>query len=510
MSKLASHVAAQPSTLVPFPSVGSRDTLPHRIAPLAGEGLLGFMVRCDLANSFAIGSTTKMVGRYATGWQSLGAASWASGKVFDLLRLARLSGNDLTAIQALTFIPDVARVLDTNAFSIGVLGDIQGLAMCEQCWLSQRLIRRSFLLPGVHGCIWHACRLTGFCACLVDVRVGRHEWHGSGQSLTDTEVSLQRDLYRMWSIVLDDGSPAVLGRGYRTVGRLRARQPPEIRRAARRLQAQRGSLEALVAALVALEIEPAMLRGMLARDDDPPRCPNSTCPDFAPADGQSDPLRRLTTERHCRLCGTRFIGRRVLSTFDLDHGASSPSPTQVRRARRRLARWRRNLRLACAELAAEGRQITVGAALRRAGVPLNANLRAERLGLVAIVRAAARRQRLASRRDTTPFYRVTMPSYNRLVRAAMRRDWVCISDWASEEVGRPELALRRVHPWSVEEWGARDGVLEPLFDHRWAAELKSREAVIQVWVRAKRRESLALSNAWLERRLRPFDGDTRP
>jgi hypothetical protein len=498
-------MADRSSPVVPFPVVGEHQTFAHHVEPRAGEGLFGFMLCCDLANSFPLGSTFRMVGRYPTGWQSLSGASWASGKVFDLLRLARLSGNDLAAIQALTFLPDLERLLGTNDVSIGVLGRIHGVAICEECWHSEQLVRRSFLLPDIHACVWHERRLVPFCPCLVDLESRPHERHGGPtRQLTETELAIQRDLYRIWALLLDDGSPAVLGRGYRTVGRLRARQPAEVRRAARRIQAWRGSLEGLVAALVALHIEPAMLREMLAADDDPPRCPNADCPNFTPADGEHDPLGRLTRERHCRLCGTRFIGRRVLSTFDLDHGAPSPSLTQVRRARRRLARWRRRLRIACAELVAEGKMVTVGGAFRRAGVPLNANLRAERVGLVAIVRAAARRQRLAASRDRTPFYRVTMPSYNRLVRAAMRRDWVCISEWAEEEVGWPEAPLEPVSPWSHEEWASRDAVLEPLFDHRWAARLKDPEEVFEVWGWARRKGGLALDSSWLARRLRPF------
>jgi len=490
--------------VVPFPLVAHQQTFAHRVQPMVGEGLLGFAVRCDLANSFAIGSTIRMIGRYPTGWQSLGGASWASGNVFDLLYLARLSGNDPGAIRALTFLPDLARLMGTDDVSIGVLGRIDGVRMCEDCWRSEQLIRRHFLLPNIRGCAWHECRLVSFCPCRIDGDARCDRQHHPVPGLSATELGIVRDLERIWSLLLDDGSPAVLGRGYRTVGHLRARQPPEVRRAAQRVQAWRGSRQALVAALAALHIEPAMLRQMLSVDDDPPRCPNAACPNFTPPDGSKDPLKRLTRERHCRLCGTRFIGRRILSTFDLGHGAPSPSSTQVRRARRRLARWQRRLRVACAELVAEGRMVTVGAALERAGVPLNANLRAERLGLVGIVRAAARRQRLAAGRDRTPFYRVTMSAYNRLVRAAMRRDWVCILDWAEEEIGWPEEPVKPVSPWSSEEWESRDGVLEPLFDQRWAVG-KTAEDVFQVWRRAERQPGQTLTLEWLERRLCPIN-----
>lgn len=115
-------------------------------------------------------------------------------------------------------------------------------------------------------------------------------------------------------------------------------------------------------------------------------CPNASCPKFD--------LARCTetVEKHCRACGTRFIGNRILSTFDFGHGQPRPTATQVRRARRRLARWRHDIRRVCLEEVAADVPITIEAAFGRAGVPLNANLRSARLGLTAIVRQAEARR----------------------------------------------------------------------------------------------------------------------
>jgi hypothetical protein len=82
-----------------------------------------------------------------------------------------------------------------------------------------------------------------------------------------------------------------------------------------------------------------------------------------PADDES-----LATgvENHCPICGSRFVGRRIPLTFDLDHGAASPTRISVLKDQRRLRRRKIALRVTCANLVAEGVDPSVGVAFERA------------------------------------------------------------------------------------------------------------------------------------------------
>ena len=465
----------------------------HVLVPLPGESLLGFVMRLDLANHLPIGTTAKAIGRHPTGWRALSPASWASGAVFDLVRLAQLSGNDLDAVRELTFVPELTRLFGRSDVPIDSLGRL-GARMCIGCWAESRLIRRLFALDYVTACVWHGRGLVPFCPCRVGAPGPCH--HGAPPApLSPPELSRQRDVARIWTLLLELGTPEIVGAGYRVVARRRRSEARILHRLPKRLQYASRSIATLVRALHTLEIDPDLLRDLLVAEARPAGCPNQACPRYGPR-ADPDPV-ASRVERHCPTCGSRFVGRRILLTFDLHHGAPSPSPGAVRKAQRRLRRWNLDLHVVCAELVAEGREPEIVDAFRRAGIPMNANLRAARLGLTSIVRDAARRRRLMIAGENVPFAHIGMADYTELIRRARNRDWLGIAEWGVSHGVVPGCLDERPAWWTYPPDPQR-GLLEPLFDRRWALAAGSHQ-VARIWQTATERDGRLLSVEWRAR-----------
>jgi hypothetical protein len=376
----------------------SERPLPHILSPLPEESLFGFGVRLMRANRFPAGGMPEVVGRHTSQpWRDRPSA-YASGKSFDLGRLATLSGNALESIEALTFGPVLRRVYGTPDPSIRSLGVIP-FAICPGCWASNAEMHRlAAFLPGAIGCDAHGVALETSCTCGRPLSMSPHavglcggcgsRWSALiARPLSASEAELQRRLRLAYKTAF--GVPAASGTESFGVMLQRLRERSRARgRTVMPFYLNSVSIERMVSIFVALGGNEDLMEE-LRQPQPAAACPNAACPAFDLANCTA------TVERHCRACGTRFVGPRILSTFDLDHGRPSPSATQVRRARRRLAGWRRSLRQACDELRAVGEPLEIEQAFAQARVPLNANLRAPRLGLTAIVRAS---QALASGR----------------------------------------------------------------------------------------------------------------
>ena len=405
-------------TLVAFPSV--EPPLPHVLVPCPEESLLSFMLRLDAINGWPVGETAKLVSLHVTGWRRATATMWAAGTVWDLRRLARLSENPLEAIEALTWLPDLRAATNDPGLAITALGDAGPLRFCPVCLANEGTIPRSCFLPLVDICPRHGVWMERFCpahgASSGDfhtyppvVEGGRIACAGCGRELAtpvgravDAEALAHlRDTWRAWTFLLGWRGDDIRGRGYRTVRAIRRGYPL-------RDLGQAASFARLVTVFLALQIEPELIATL---EEHPARpCPNASCPRHL-APGPDDPLSAgRQVEHHCACCGARFVGRRLLLCFDPDHGSTHPSVRSVRKARHRLDRWREALADACRDDILAGRPITVTGTFRRAGVPLNANLRATRLGLVALVRDAARRQRLLTGREPARSRRPRWPS----------------------------------------------------------------------------------------------------
>lgn len=373
------------------------DALNHHLWPLPEQSLLGFLLHADRVNGLPLGSVRAAVSTTSyTRWTR--PAIYATARGLDLARLAELTSAPLEDVERTTFLPELRALLETPDPAIQTLGQMV-FRLCPRCWSEAIGHRRDSLLSPIVGCPAHAVRLTDRCACgaplglsidaLGACAVCRLRWGElPAQALDERESETNARVLRAYGRVLKLGVPL------RAVATRPLRRHLTAQRRERRVELpvvdmRTVSVERLVAITALIETDPDLVAELLLPKSDP--CPNASCPRFTP-----DPWEFRNVEKHCPVCGSRFCGPRLLSTFDVDHGQSRPLPSRVNRARRRLARWRRALRRSCEEIASGGREVTVTEAFRRAGIPMNANLRASRLGLTAIVRSSEARRRAAT------------------------------------------------------------------------------------------------------------------
>lgn len=401
--------------------------LPHPVRPLPDESLLGFVARLDIENDLPLG--TVRAAAATTPAPMTQVAAYASGSGLDLRELGALSGNTVEALEAMTFMPDLRRLTRQAGVSIRTLGLFR-LRVCPACWRSKPLHRRQQLLPGVETCLEHGIAIGKDCVCGEPLRLSNRAFGSClscGTSWADLPnepadpVILERDLLiaAIYERLLALDRPL-----RRTSTRSLRRRVTSARRHGKSVpipDLRTVSVQRLVAISIALSGDPDLVAQLLELEPDP--CPNLACSRYS-----SDPWSYADVERHCPVCGSRFVGLRLLTCFDLDHGQSRPTVTQIRRARRRLGRWRRDLRRTCAGLADAGEPVSVTKAFRLAGVPMNANLRASRLGLTAIVRAAEAKRK----RSTAPWQFVLRGCVRQ---AATRRDFPWLTEFVRTELG---------------------------------------------------------------------------
>lgn len=420
-------------------------TFPHLVRPLPGEGLLGLTLRADGANGWRAGATAAFVYPHATGPATLGrrAALLAVGTGLDLGRLAACLELPAAAIEATVYGPRLRRLYGVPLPGPRLLGPPAPFGVCPACIAEDGLIPLAQALPGAVACPSHRLALAARCACGVPLapfapRARPHHcracgrWWGTLLAVRagEGELRLQRETGARCLELLGNGTPAEVaalsrpapagGRGRSPWGR---------------------SLAALASArppVAGADPDRASRHGL--------RCLNRTCPGSCDVAGTSVRLagrRDGGREWYCATCGARFLGGRIYQAFD--HGCAAPgegpSPAAIGRARARLDRWRSSLEATCAAMRAAGEPISIDAAFARAGVPRRANLRAARLGLVALVAGHAQAQR------------ATLPP-------------------------RERLALHRRQPGSPAHLGARAAVAVPaglvpaatdLGDAEWAA-----------------------------------------
>lgn len=448
---------------------GTPAPLAHVLSPIEGESLLSFVLRLDQANGFAPGTVARMVAVHSTGWRQASTNRWAAGSEWDLRQLASLSLNPYEAILALTLLPDLRAAATDPDLAITALGAPGILRFCPVCLATDGTMLRWFLLPFIEVCPVHEIRLQPFCRrghandqppAILDGRVAcsvcLDDLGPTAGTRPDEEtLRLGRDAARAWAFLLGWRGDDIRGRGYRTIRTFHRGYPL-------RNLGQKPSFAALVTVFLALQIDPRLVAEMEERPVPP--CPNATCDRFL-APGPDDPLAAPgAVERHCAECGCRFLGRRMLLCFDAGHGCAGVSPRAARRARRRLLRWRADLDDAIRDDLVAGRRVAVSGTFRRAGIPLNANLRARRLGLVGAIRDAARRQRLLQGREPLATQTVTMAESRFLAEMAHEARWTDVWWPAQAALVHPLRPMPPIH--SVDHDDRPDplhGLLDPLF-----------------------------------------------
>lgn len=394
------------------------------------EGLFGLTLRLDAASGFPCWTVARDAMPARSGVRVVTAAMWLAGTVWDLDYLARRSRIARERLRELTVWPELERLFPSGAPTVRALGTGMAVRVCPICWAERRLVRRTFFLPLIVGCPEHLVRLATACDCGEGLtrsdgpsgtphcgRCGK-TWAsltlhpldpGTAGTLTDLSVG--------WATLL--GLPGVNARAS-TLRVARARQQraffdPSVPLETR--QFANISLRRLVTLFVALGIDDRLVGELLAEDAPRNGCPNATCPFYPPrVDAEARPR-----ESHCHHCGARFIGTRIISCFDVDHGSADghPRPSTVRVAQERLGGWKDDLRRMCARMLESDETITVASAFRAARVPPRANLRATRLGLVDIVSEAIHEQRMRRTLLPAAFASLTTADY-RVLAASVR------------------------------------------------------------------------------------------
>jgi hypothetical protein len=379
--------------------------------------------------------------------------------------------------------PPIERLFDRKKSSVRTLGGPLSFRVCRPCFRERGLIRRSFILPGITGCPEHRARLFEQCPCgrpitFVEGEDGEPICRGCGRpwqelpedGVTAAEFRQITDLHVAYSTLLDLRPLNVRQQTLRIAReqQLAAAQgggTPKLRAN----QIANLSITGLARLLVALSVDPRLVRAVLEEGSPEKGCPNATCVHFVPK-ADPDPLSGRK-ETHCSYCGCRFVGRRILCCFDLGHGGEGgrPCDATVRRSRGRLRHWGHALRVACREMIVEGVLITADAAFGRARVPKRAHLRADRLGLVDIVEDARRRQRMVLGQERLEFNSLSMGEYDLLVRF-VRDYWPSRASAMTLPISLMKLAERVWQEAAEPRPSVHSNLLGPLFDSEWEDE----------------------------------------
>ena len=141
-------------------------------------------------------------------------------------------------------------------------------------------------------------------------------------------------------------------------------------------------------------------------------------------------------------CGARFLGGRVISSFDIRHGDTRLSRASVERSRMRLEGWRSSLAAVVDRALADGTPMTPGRAMDLAGIPASANLRARRLGLSLLAARLAGGGDPVPRR-TPPRPDGSMLTWRTALRPAQFRAFATRAGWFALEPAAPPAAKRR-------------------------------------------------------------------
>lgn len=423
-------------------------TFPHVVTPLRDEWLPGLMLRCDVANGWSSGKTAQDVSRMSTGCRTLARpALHIVAPTFDLPLLAVALGIPLQALEATTFKVALRQLYPAASLHTRLLGPIPAFRVCPACVAERSYVSRTLALPHIESCLHHSVLLQGVCRCGNPLQLFAPErspftcstcslpW-GALPQVRVTEVVRVRDrlCHALYRRILHGGPTETSGEVLQRIrSAAHARGYPVSTPASKAVPALHDmpgslypnlSVAGLVSAAYTVGLRPDDLTSVrqatrvawdpvkevmstgevpfvpeqpaaIAVDEARDPCPNRACPLYRRE--RMGNVRRFgrwhdQMEYFCNECGSRYIGKRLIMTFDATHGSATISPASVARAIARLGRWRDNLRRVCAEMLAHHDPISLRAAFTRAGIPCSANLRATRLGLRAIVERAAQEQ----------------------------------------------------------------------------------------------------------------------
>jgi hypothetical protein len=142
-------------------------TFPHRVTPKPGESLVSLLLRCDLENHWASGTSCRWLLRalLPKGSVRVNRANLFLPPQQLIALLAQRLALPFDALVATTFLREHLRFFGTMAPSLGDLCFWSGFHLCPLCIQEQRLLLRSQFLFGRRCCLHHQVLLLPSCAC---------------------------------------------------------------------------------------------------------------------------------------------------------------------------------------------------------------------------------------------------------------------------------------------------------------------------------------------------------
>lgn len=386
--------------------VDDEAALPVTVRPRVGESLAGLALCTDEANGWPADTIARLVSRVPTGG-AIGFGRpglYVIATSFDLVRLAALLGVDHQEVAATTLVTPLRRIFgsDAGARRLGRTGPFR---VCPECIRESRFVGIETMLPLMTACVVHHVAFVSACSCGRPLGAYAPErepfvcadcwrdWGTLPTTPTDPRQDLQqRQILHAYQILFERGTdeifpalkslvPSVIARRWEG-GMSRLDGPVEDFVIPR---SSVNTLTSIVAGLVVSAIPPERLFETIERFRDL-RCLNRACPTYGQPDRvRANGHRKGQVESYCAECGSRFLGDRIISTFDHDHGDPHLRDGTVMEARARLRGFLALTAAACDYLAAQGRPVKVREALELAAVPRAGYLRARRVGLVALI-----------------------------------------------------------------------------------------------------------------------------
>lgn len=148
-----------------------RNTFPHRVMPLPGEWLAGWLLRCDEVNHWACRTTLthllspgpeKFHRCWRTETPNLIVIQPSS---LNLDSLAQFLALPVNVLLATTYHTELARLYGESRLHPKLLNDSYSLRLCPQCLAETRRLRRTLTLPHITHCPAHLVALRTQCQC---------------------------------------------------------------------------------------------------------------------------------------------------------------------------------------------------------------------------------------------------------------------------------------------------------------------------------------------------------
>jgi len=151
-----------------------KTTFPFLVEPLTDEWLMGLLLRCDVANHWASGTSLIHIYRRNEKTTSSDRMFIApSGFPFDDLADALSVPSE--ALVPTTYLAELARIYGVADPQAQFLQTSFSFRLCPVCVAEQRLLTRTLVLPHITICPYHQILLVTTCLCGTALRPFHHQ-----------------------------------------------------------------------------------------------------------------------------------------------------------------------------------------------------------------------------------------------------------------------------------------------------------------------------------------------